>query len=235
MKLSKIIGLLSTGELSKVNLGTNEEAGVTVYNHQELVDYINLGLLSIYTKIPLRVREVTVQEQADIKEYFLRSEYAQSNSESTQPVKYILDSENDPFDDTLLSIDTVYDEFGYKMPLNDRLDPCGFVITSFDTIQSNNPAKARKFIVSYRAKAPELLNSGIDILTQNVALPEVLTQVLLYYVAYKVHNSRNTAESQTEAAKFLTLYEKELLQVTDLNIGVDAAVANTKLELRGWV
>lgn len=235
MKLSKIIGLLSTGELSKVNLGTNEEAGVTVYNHQELVDYINLGLLSIYTKIPLRVREVTVQEQADIKEYFLRSEYAQSNSESTQPVKYILDSENDPFDDTLLSIDTVYDEFGYKMPLNDRLDPCGFVITSFDTIQSNNPAKARKFIVSYRAKAPELLNSGIDILTQNVALPEVLTQVLLYYVAYKVHNSRNTAESQAEAAKFLTLYEKELLQVTDLNIGVDAAVANTKLELRGWV
>lgn len=235
MKLSKIIGLLSTGELSKVNLGTNEEAGVTVYNHQELVDYINLCLLNIYTKIPLRVREVAIQEQADIKEYFLRSDYAQSNTASAQPVKYILDSENNPFDDTLLSIDTIYDEFGHKMPLNDRLDPCGFVITSFDTIKSNDPTKARKFIVSYRAKAPELLNTGNDILTQNVALPEVLTQVLLYYVAYKVHNSRNTAESQAEAAKFLSLYEKELLQVTDLNIGVDAAVLNVKLESRGWV
>lgn len=235
MKLSKIMSLLSTGELSKVNLGTNEEAGVTMYNYQELVDYINLGLLNIYTKIPLRVREVTIQEQPGIKEYFLRSDYAQSNSDSTQPVKYILDSVDDPFDDTLLSIDTVYDEFGYKLPLNDRLDPCGFVITSFDIIQSNNPTKARKFIVSYRAKAPELLNSGVNILTQNVALPEVLTQVMLYYVAYKVHNSRNTAESQTEAAKFLALYEKELLQVTDLNIGVDPAVVNTKLDSRGWV
>ncbi len=92
-----------------------------------------------------------------------------------------------------------------------------------------------KIIVSYRAKAPELTTTGLNYLDQEVEIPQGLLQALLYYIAYRVHNNRNTLESTAEATKFLNLYEKELIDSSDLNIGVTPTIANEKLHNNGWV
>lgn len=235
MKLSKVIDLLATGELLKVNLGDNTTAGITQYNHKELVNHINLGLLNIYTRLPIRLREVTIEEVEGISYYNLNKAYAETNTESTEPVKYIKDTADNKFDDSYLSIDNIYDEFGHELLFNDRKSGQGYIKTAFDQLFSIKPVAGRKFIVAYRAKADELDNTGLTMLEQEVYLPQGLLQALLYYVAYRVHTSRNTLESVTESAKFLGLFEKELVTVSDLNIGLSPTIVNEKLTQNGWV
>ncbi len=120
MKLGKLFDLLAAGELIRVNLGDNTTAGVTQYNHAELINHINMGMLKIYTRVPIRVREVVIQEKADINYYKLDPAFAVSNTASTEPVKYILDTPDNLFDDSFLAIDNVYNEFGYQLVVNDR-------------------------------------------------------------------------------------------------------------------
>ena len=62
----------------------------------KVISYINSGLLALYTRYPLLMKELRLQQYGYITSYKLRVEHARTNSASNE-VKYIIDSNLAPF------------------------------------------------------------------------------------------------------------------------------------------
>lgn len=235
MQLSTIIRQLASGELKNVNLGSNTEVGITPYNYAEIVDHINLGLLDLYTKFPLKVREVFVQQYANIQFYHLNSAYAVTNTASTATPKYLVDTPSNVFDDTLLKIDQIYDESGVALSLDDDTNPESLYLTSMGTIQVPNPNPNNTMAVIYRASHPKLTYTDESDLDQQVELPLMLLQALLLFVASRVHGSSGQINGYKDAARYMNMYTAACLEASGQGVGIDTGYVNKKLEQNGWV
>lgn len=235
MKLSVIVNQLSNGELRNVNLGGNLQKGVTPYNYPEIISHINMGLLDLYTRFPLKLREVFVQQFAEVQFYKISSNYAISNTASTYTPKYVIDSVYNKFDDRLLKIDTVFDECGKELPLDDDNEENSLYLTAMDTIQIPCPNPNNAITVIYRAAHAELGSDGDNVLEQEVELPLMLVQPLLLFVAHRVHGSMNFIDSAQETMKYLKMYEEACARSMNQGAGLNTGSTNNKLEQNGWV
>lgn len=233
MQLTDFIQELSDGELASVNLGHNEETGISGFNNPKLVTYINTGLIDLYTRFPLKIREVLIKQYTSIKLYRLHNDYAQTNTESDKPYKYIEDTEAEPFNDRILKIDRVYTGDGCELPINKDND-CNSVFTpSIDVLQIPYPEHPRVNAVIYRA-APIRLESKCDT-EQEIELPLALVHALKMYVTAKVYAEKQDQISAIKASNYLVQYEEACRLVERHGLTLSDNTDNLKLERNGWV
>ncbi len=231
MLLQTVIDHLKTGEFSLTNLGSNDEEGLTSNNLAAVINHINLGLIDIYKRINLSLKEVYVDQYAHIQKYTLNSKHAYSNEESTA-TKYISDTVDDPFTNDILQIITVNNEVGCELPLNDS-NKCDSLFTpKYNVIQVPCPVDGNSLIVVYRA-APELLKNNCDF-TQEVELPLTFLDVLLYYVAYRVKASRPDQESIIESNNYFAKYDAAMQLIKMEGLYNSSNTTNMKLIERGF-
>ena len=84
MKLQTIFDQLIHGELSQLFIGGAETSDVIVPdNYPKVISYINMGLLELYKRFPLRLKELVIQQNEGIGTYILDSNYAVANNESS--------------------------------------------------------------------------------------------------------------------------------------------------------
>lgn len=233
MLLTEFIEELGNGELDGVNLGHNDETGVSGFNNPKLVTYINSGLVDLYTRFPLKTREVIIRQYTAVTMYRLSKEFAQTNTESDVPHKYIEDTEAVPFVDRILKIDEVYTGEGCKLPINNPMD-CNSVFTpSIDTVQIPNPEHPRVNSVIYRA-APIKLLAKCDH-EQVIELPLVLIQALKTFVTAKVYSEKMDQLSTIKAGNYLMQYNDACRLVEQHGLTLDNNTPNTRLERNGWI
>lgn len=198
MKLDSIFNDLVYGELSSHAVAMNGQ--IENKDKPRIIAHINTVLTELYSRFPLLTKELVVIQYSAITEYHLHSDYAVSNVESTKQIKYILDTDEDPFKDDLLRIESVFDETGDCLLINSD-SACKVALTpAQDVMEIPNPVDTNALFVIYRAKHPLVTEDTVELL-----LPEQFRTALLAYVASRMYAG---GSAQEHAMLSTTLYQK---------------------------
>lgn len=232
MKLSYIFNSLASGELKQLDMSDCGE--IKPKYNKELITHIKLALTALHTKFPLKTKEVFITEHEGISIYHLKRKYAATNTTSTEPVKYIADTEADPFVDDVLVIDSVYNELGETLYMNDDSAEWSVYTPNHLSIQLVLPVEGNTFSAIYRADHPPI-NPNVDPDEEDIDLPEVYLQPLLYYVASRVYAGMNSQESWSTSINYKNMYELACTELAAQGIYNTEQTGNLHFESRGWV
>jgi hypothetical protein len=205
MLVSDYFTKLSYGPLSNLSL-SGEGAGTIVEAQQnKIIGYLNDGLQRIYTRFTLREREVLIEQHAHITFYHLDKRYAKENLvRPPENIPYILDLPDEPFEDDVLRVLSVVDEFSMER-LNITEDNVCKVFTPFpNIIQVPFPEQDRPLSVVYQANHRRL---EFGVTNAEIFLPAVLEPALVSLVAAQVYSSMNTQESNAKGREHMNDYE----------------------------
>ncbi len=237
MKLYEIFELLEYGELANVSLSGNidQTKGIREQDYPVLISHINLALTDLHTKFNLKEREVAVQQYDPIVYYTLDTKYAQTNTESTEPYKYIADTAANPFLDDIIRVNAVFDEGGNELPINDENQTSSVFLSSYNVLQIPFPVGTNAVFVMYRANHPKLSSKEPD-LEAEVELPAYCVEALLSYVSSRVHGQRTSQEAQATSVNLMSKYNMLCDQIELRNV-LNTATDNQNLKLgeNKWV
>ena len=236
MKLSDFLDGLTTGELSQVYIGGKESYGIIAEDYPAITRFINSGLTALYTRFPLKLKEVSIQNYPHIHTYYLRKEFAVSNTESNQPIKYIVDSKYAPFIGDVLKIDQVFSEEGFERRLNDESAPYSVFTPEFDALVIPFNEDTNMTSVIYRANHEKIpTEESIDPDKISITLPPYLEAALHSYVVSRVFKSIGGESNLNEAMLHENQYELVCSRVETSSLLNADQFTNMKLENNGWV
>lgn len=239
MKLSELFDLLSHGEFRRFAIGGSEESGIQPKDYPKVLTHINLGLTEIYKRFPMKTKQVTIQQFPQISNYILHERYAESNTESTEPVKYIMDSIFKPFSDSdeVLAIDSVYKEDGSAYVLNDGADKYSIFTPTFNTVSVPYADSNNAMTVVYRAGHPslKLLDSDVNCLAQDVEISGTHLEALLQYINGRMLSTQGTPEAMNEGILASQRFQASCSLIGDNGLYTAERTTNEKLENNGWV
>jgi hypothetical protein len=198
LTLADMYELLSTGELAQVIMGNSdivsnlaEPDGIPTTRRKQLRNAITMGLTDLHTKFLLREESVLIDLASGPGKYYLDTKYAASNTRSSEPVKYLLDTA-EPYLGNSLKIARVEDPavggLEYHLNIAGRLDSlrtpkmnCIEIPTAFTPLQVK---------VFYYGDHPKISAALADSApsTVTIDLPMTHVQALSYYVASRVMN-----------------------------------------------
>ncbi len=236
--LADIFADLETGELSQYSFSGDLDAltGVQMDDYPALIRHINRGLLALHTRFCLKEREVAINLDSLIAFYILDSKYAQSNMDSTEPVKWIMDSPDKPFTDDIIRIQDIYDEDGTPLRVNDNNDDKSVFLPDFKTLQVPYPADDTTLFITYRAKHVVIPSDVTDTGSVEVEIPDYCIEPLLSYVTSRVYSSSADQNKQALSASFMAKYELQCKALEDYNVLHNTPnETNVKLDKGGWV
>ena len=227
MKVSDAFQELCYGELNTHRLA--ESGAISPENYSRMIHHLNMGLLALYTRFPLLVKELTLQQKSWITVYKLKKEHAVTDP--SDEVKYIIDSRFDPFIGDLIRVEEVSDEVGDVVELNSTDHDKVALTPSMDTLEIPNPTDTNVLFVTYRAKHPQLVNVDSELL-----LPQHLLGALYAYTGMRVYAGGTSQEQLTKSAELESKYER-ICQKMELDgmVNTDVLVLNMKPHERGWV
>lgn len=183
MTVQEVINMAKFGELRNLKLGLEES--------EAIISYINLGLLELYKRFPLSVKEhvITLADSQEIYTLpedcmWLVSAYGEvpENRPDLYTCELNINNEDDP-----LSINTV----GW----NEVQIPIAVTDAYISLIYAAGPDATQRVIYD----APGIY------LTKAVALPPQLIEPLLHYIGYRAHGAMDgsiEAESNTHYRRF---------------------------------
>lgn len=234
MKLSELFQMLSVGELSLIRTG-NDGQGIRTQDYPKVIAQLNAGLTDLHARFPLLEKEVIIQQFENITKYYLRSEYSQLNTASTERYKYLMDTPMERFLDDVIRVEKVNDECGCCLYLNDEIT-CGAIITpAFDCIQIVYPIETNALFVTYRANHPKIALTTTDLNTE-IRIPASHQKALTYYIASQLFSNSPNQETSAKGVEWTQRYEAECKRIEDLDLdNANIGQTNIKPELRGWV
>lgn len=227
MKVSDAFQELCYGELNTHRLA--ESGAISPENYSRMIHHLNMGLLALYTRFPLLVKELTLQQKSWITVYKLKKEHAVTDP--SDEVKYIIDSRFDPFIGDLIRVEEVSDEVGDVLEMNSTDHNKVALTPSMDTLEIPNPTDTNVLFVTYRAKHPQLVNVDSELL-----LPQHLLGALYAYTGMRVYAGGTSQEQLTKGAELESKYER-ICQKMELDgmVNTDVLVLNMKPYERGWI
>ena len=235
MLLIDLFDQLAYGELAKISLGGDPTIGILEKDYANIISHINLGLTELYKRFPLKKDEIAIQLEDDMQTYMLHSDYALSNTASAKPVKYLIDSEESPFTDTVLKIEQVIDEDGGVLYLDDINQTWSVYSPSYNTIQVPYASSELAVTVTYRADHERIPAIGVDVNTYDVPIPLSHLEPLLYYIASRIHTTLPTLDGISKGNDYLAKFEAACKKIEDLSLTNKANPSNHKLHNRGFV
>lgn len=243
--LERIFTDLNLGDLSQIHIGDsradeeeeNLEKVLDFKAKQRIVSFINFGLIALYTRFPLKEREVLVKMISGKREYVLDREYAVSNEESAEPDKHILDNELNPFKNDIIRIDSCFGSSGTEYAINNDGSKLSIYTPDYITIQVPNFILESNLSLIYRAKHDDVVyNRDTDEKNTFVHVPSYLYDALLQYVTYRVHKMRNNQEARVDSLQALQLFNALCEETETRNLTHNGFTSNfSKLDDNGWV
>ena len=243
MLLSDFLMYLSSGELSAYSLSNDSSTGVIDSgDYRKLIPSINLGLVELYKKFDLKTDELILEENEGIITYSLTTDYAVSNTTSTQPTKYIIDTESSPFIENILVVTEIVNEEGEEVFINQDDAwllgmPHRYSIhtPSYNTIQIPEPKEGSQLSVLYRA-SHEMLDIGLtDASTVNIALPHHFIEPLMFYVAGRFLSNSLAPEKINTGQMLMGKFLQYCLDIRNSGTTQEVQTEITVLDQRGFV
>ena len=251
MKLSEVFDQLKYGELSQISIGGAQPGVIDDTNYESILAHVNLAMLALYKRFPLKEGHVTVQLQAGKIAYPITSNFAASNRRSQESFKYVLDTMEFPFLDDIFKIENVQTDQGLDMALNDQQDEFSVYTPSVNLLQVPwdiaakldelpNEWKTSTVTVSYQAMPVPIVKGmgNFDPTRVEVELPYSHLEPLLLYVASRVNNPIGIINGNTNFTmgnNYAAKYEAACQALETVNLRVDQGSQNHRLEKNGWV
>ena len=235
MKLSQLFSYLTYGELANLKVGGKDWGGIYPKYSDEVVSYITQGLTALHTRFALKHEEVIIQQFDHITDYYLRTQYAQQSTESTETYKYIMDSAAKPFTGDVLRIEELYDEEGEEVPLNDEVHDCSMFTPKYDLIQMVQPDSANAYSVIYKADhTPIDLKANLPTAVE-VEVPDSIIRPLVLYVSSLAHTAVGSPEGMNTGFAKMQEYEALCIQMELQGAIHKEKFTNDRIRREGWV
>lgn len=194
------------------------------------LDIINEGLVELFTRFPISLKEIYIQPLEWKTRYEISSKYAESNKETTGD-KWISDSVYYPFKDDIVVIVNAKDENGECLPFNDY--SCGgsqgvYTVDSA-VIEIPEPNPNKQIILEYQA-----LHDVVD-LDSDIKLDNVILSALTYYVCYSFFEPYS-GDHGKKSNEFYLKYKDKIDQIESMSLGNTLNhTPNQKFNRRGFV
>ena len=239
MLLCDIFSHLNYGELSQLSLAGADEQGITSAAYPAIISHLNMGLIELYKRFPLRMREVDIKLDSTITEYSLTAPFG-LNSGSSETVKYLIDTPTDNFLDRVLKIERVETddiEVLEDLPLNDSTDTTSVYTLGFNILKVISPNDTDTLTVHYRSAPDKIVNSAnIDPETLDIPIPQSLLEALVYFIAGRAHaNVPSIDGNPSESITYLQKFEASVAKVEQLSLIENTNTTNERLVTNGWV
>jgi hypothetical protein len=242
MLLSEIFDHLNYGELSQLDLAGATSTGVPSASYPALVSHLNISLVELYKRFPLRLREIDIKLDASITEYKLEVEYSIITGTVTEaiPVLYLIDTVADPFiTRNVLKIERVETDdtdVTEDLRLNDISDDDSVFTTAFNYLKVPTPNDTDTLTVHYRSAPDHILVAGLDPSTVSIPIPDSLLEPLVYYMAARAHaNLPGMDGNMGEHSLYLQKFEASVAKIKQLGLVENNHTRNTRFEDNGWV
>ena len=212
MLVKELIQLARDGELKNISAGAPE-------NLSEVVGYLNLGLIELYKRFPLSVKEHIIENTTDVLHTLPH--------DVLQVVEaYGLVSSNS-------------EDIVVEVPINEPSENYSIFLPSYNTVQIPYMNNGVVISLLYHAAPPYITYTDvagvITYSTEELPIPLQLVEALLNYIGYRAHGSMNSdinAETTTHYKRF----EASCNRIQQLGLYVfDSTAAKNRLYDRGFV
>lgn len=238
--VSELLRRLALGELSNLKMAAAGDGTIAEADRAKVLFQINNALTELFSKFLLSQKEVVINSEETITQYFLRYEFAQSNLASTQPVQYIDDSSITNWDGRIVKVLHVYDAFGRELYLNKAQEPLSVFTPQFDCLQITANHQSEDFYVIFQALHPLVsydpapADPVVDTLIED--LPPALEKPLEYLIASKIYGAMNGEANKAASIQHHQMYEALLAESEFRDtLSTSENMSNSKLERSGFV
>lgn len=205
MTLGEIINIAKHSELNTLAVKSNDGA---------ITDFINLGLIDLYSMFPLRTEEYIIELQDNVTIYDLPSDFMYMTGAF----------EEVPKNSTMNSI---------PVPINEENNPFSINTINYRQVQIPLTIKGGYISILYVPKPEKMVATE---LTAELPIPDQFVQPLLNFVAYKGHGAIKS-NGNDESDVYFIRYMKSVDAIRSLGTGItpdDLSMAS-RLETRGFV
>lgn len=237
MKVPDLLKRLALGELS--NLSMSDTGDIAEGKVPKIIMYANEGLLHLHTKFVLKQNSLLIEMRENITSYHLLKRFAYSQYDINNPptswnMPYILDNQDEPFQEDVIKVLSVYNYMGIKLPINDLDNACSVFTPQPLVLQVTTPVQGKMLSVEYQAKhevIPETEYDDVD-----VDVPACLESALLAYIASKSFMHMNTQENTFKGQEHNATFESLCQLAVDMDlVSTAGSPTNTRFEKRGWI
>lgn len=236
MNLGAIFDGLTTGELSKVALGgaRTEDYKIKVEDYKKVIPAINMAIMEIHKRIPLRTETIMVALSNHITLYKLKREHAVTNAD-TRFTKYLLDSCESPFNPKVLRVDNVTDAQGNDYPLNEQNNRSSLFTPTHNVVQHPYPLEGGYMDVHYRTSICEIPRAfDGDPYCYELDIPDFILAPILTYVQARLEVGMVRNENAQAQYALMGKFEQECEILKRSDLVVTNAAMNTNIHDNGW-
>jgi hypothetical protein len=208
MIISEVINLAKYSELASVHVKNNDDA---------IVAFINLGMIELYTRFPIKVEETVVTLLDNEVYYKMPSNFMYALQAFAETPENLVEQNR-------------------LIPINDDEDPLSVFFTDWNTLQVPATAEGAFVAIIYVA-APELITKiqALDGVT-HLAIPDSLVDCLLSYIGYRAHMGVKS-DSRSENNAHWQRFERNCQKAQDLGVAFpsDSMSMATRVFKRGFL
>ncbi len=247
MKLSEIFSQLTYGELSQLNIGGGDVGVINASNYDQILSHINLGLIALYKRFPLKESRLLIQLEAGRISYPLHSSYAVNNRRSRETSRFIIDTAMESFEDDILKVERVLTDLGVDLDLNNEANIYSCFTPSATVLRipsalANSDINMPEWLftdtleIVYRANCiPIVKPVGLfDPTRVEVELPYSHLEPLLFYIASRINNPIGMTNEFHAGNSYAAKYEQSCVQLEQKNLQVDQGSQGNKFSNNGW-
>lgn len=234
LTVEDVFRTLSYGPLANQAIGASGKGFIREQDRPKVIGYTNEALSRLYTRFPLKERDLVLELHSHISNYKLDSRHARSRMENfPDEVMFILDLPEKPFADDALRIICVYDIWGKRMAMNDDSNPDSLYTPYPTTLQVSNPYQKGYLSVQYQASHPKLVYND---LTQEIDIPNNLEGALINFISYLAFSSMASQDATMKAQEYLGMYEAICTEVELNSFGSSVTTPSEHVfDKRGFV
>lgn len=207
MLVSQVISLAASSELRQLPMKDDAEA---------VIGFINLGMLELYKRFPLKTEEAIITLVDGKSEYKLDG----TDANVSMPVGAITN---------MLVVSDCFDENGNNVSINNENDKLGIMTPMYNLVEVYGLTDHELLSVLYQV-APDFVTSVDDTL----ALPPQLLEALLHYIGYRGH-STITVDIKEQNNTHYMRFDQSCNRVTEKGLVVPDDMESNYFEQRGFV
>ncbi len=217
MTANEVIALARVGELSKLSIAIKDDNTV-------LFGFINLGLVELYKRFPLKNDEAIVTLRDGKTIYKLDG--TDPDVSMGEPFMYLLGAYED-------GTDNDFSASALSLPINEEDNIYSVNSISYNSIQIPLVTTGAYISLIYVAKPTKVtaltLNEELD-------LPDQMIEALLHYIGYRAHGAMD-ANIQTESNTHYMRFEASCNKLKELGVGIapDDVSMNSRISMKGFV
>jgi hypothetical protein len=205
--VQEFLTIVRYSEVNNLAVGDNDDA---------LIAFLNLGMIELYTRFPIKVEEHIIELFENTTEYEMPDNFMAA-----------LSAYGEVPDDLPENV--------VQVAINEESDPYSIFFLDWNTVQVPAVANGSYISIIYIAK-PETVANTAEGLASELELPASLIDTLASYIGYRAHLGVR-GDGQSENNAHWQRFERNCVKAQELGVAfpADSMTMETRLSSRGFV